>query len=77
MHQMCKLPSDKTSVTIRKDLVMFDLSYVVGTITQITKYVLSTKSYKKEHTHNFEWNNTLLHKSNVPYKLNQELHMFK
>jgi hypothetical protein len=34
-------------VTVRKDLVMFDVSYVVELIPQITRDVQSTKSHKK------------------------------
>jgi hypothetical protein len=36
----------QTSVIVRKDPVMFDVSYVVETIQKITRDVLSTKSYK-------------------------------
>jgi hypothetical protein len=68
----------QTSFTTRKDLVTSDVSYVVETILQITRDILSTKSYKKKHTHQLERNNTLLlHKSNIPYKLNHELLMLK
>jgi hypothetical protein len=36
-----------TSATVRKDPVMSNVSYVVETIPQITRHVLSTKSYIK------------------------------
>jgi hypothetical protein len=42
------------SVTIRKDLVMSNVSYVLETIPQLIRNVLSTKSYRKKHTHRFE-----------------------
>jgi hypothetical protein len=35
------------SITVRNDLVMSDVSYMVKIITRITRDVLSTKSYKK------------------------------
>jgi hypothetical protein len=56
----------QTSVTVRKDLVMTDVSYVVETIPQITKGSLSTKSYMTKHNHNERNNKILPQKPNVP-----------
>jgi hypothetical protein len=40
----------QTSVSIRKELVMFDVFCVVDTIPKITRDVQSTNSYKKKKT---------------------------
>jgi hypothetical protein len=52
---------------------MSDVSSMVEIILRITRDLRSTKTYKRKHTHLFDWKYTLLpHKSNKPYALSQE-----
>jgi hypothetical protein len=67
----------QTSVTTTKDLVMFDVSYVVETTLQITRDVQSTKSYKKKAYPPFWLKQYTPAQIKKSYKLNQELHMPK
>jgi hypothetical protein len=61
----------QTNTTIKKDLVMSNVSSVVENILRITRDVQPTKSYKKD-SHLSVWNNTPFpHKLNIPYTLDQ------
>jgi hypothetical protein len=57
--QISSLKALTTYAVTAKDLVMFDVSYVVETIPHFTREVQSTKSYKKK---------------SIPITLNAKLH---
>jgi hypothetical protein len=72
-----KVTMGQTSVTLRRALVISDMSCVVETIPQFTRDVLSKKSYRNAYPQLGVKNTLLQHKANIPYKLNQELHVLK
>jgi hypothetical protein len=51
MKSITTIDHPQASVTVRKNLEMLDVFYVMEKIPQVTRDVQSTKSYKKAYPH--------------------------